>query len=267
MINRSEGAGFGLSVVGHIALLAILSLNLMSVRKMPKLSEPMDVMLVDKVGMESAAPEKSNEPPQAAEAPEVAPEVQEAPPPEPTPAPPKPAPAPPKPAPSPVPAPKAKPTPPAPASKPAPAKPSPLAPAKAKPKATSLGTDFLSGIPVEKSTGKAAAPRVASISPIAMNGLMALLQKQVLPCFNPPQGGSNTATIATILSIKMKRDGTVASVKVGEQTGINDQNRPYAPQMADAARRAVLRCSPFKLPDELYEGGWDDFDYRFRAQF
>jgi outer membrane biosynthesis protein TonB len=258
MMRKGEGKGLGLSVAGHVGLLALLSFNLMSVRKLPKLSEPMDVMLVDKAGLLSAAPEMAKEPPQAAEAPEVAPAVEEAPP-EPAPTPPQPTPARPEPA-----SRKAaeKPAPPAPAKAP-PAKPAPPAPAKKKPKATSLGSDFLKGIPVEKSTGKGAAPRAAAISPLAMNGLAALLQKQVLPCYNPPVGGTDIASITTLLSLKMKRDGSVASVRIGEQTGINDQNRPYARQMADAARRAVLRCAPFKLPVELYEGGWDDFDYRF----
>jgi len=228
-MQKGEGTGFGLSVIGHIGLLALISLNLMSVRKMPKLSQPMDVMLVDDVGKVSGAPVISQEPPQAAEATEVADKVEEAPEPEavtvPTPTP---------------------------------------TPPKAKPKATSLGTDFLKGIPVAKSAGKAAAPRAAIVSPLAMNGLMALLQKQVLPCWNPPLGGIDTASIATLLAIRMKPDGTVALVEIGEQTGINDQNRAYARQMADAAKRAVLRCSPFDLPAELYEGGWDDFDYRFR---
>ncbi|MFD2499667.1 hypothetical protein ACFSTI_13650 [Rhizorhabdus histidinilytica] len=112
-MDRAEGAGLGISIAGHVALLVILSLNLMSVRKLPKLSEPMDVMLVDKVGLTSAAPEVSKEAPQAAEAPEVAPTVEEAPP-EPTPEPPKPQPAPPKPAPTPKPAPKPTPQKPAP---------------------------------------------------------------------------------------------------------------------------------------------------------
>lgn len=261
-MRKGEGAGLSLSVIGHIGLLALLSLNLMSARKMPKVSEPMDVMLVDKVGLRSAAPTIAKEAPQAAQAPEVAPQVQEAPPPTPAPTPPKPTPAPPRPEATPKPAPKAaKPEP----AKPAPpvAKPAPPAPPKAKPKATTLGSDFLKGIPVDKSAGKAAAPRAAAISPLAMNGLVALLQKQVLPCYNPPAGGSDTASIVTPLGIKMKRDGSVASVQIGQQSGINDQNRPYARQMADAARRAVLRCSPFKLPAELYEGGWDDFEYRF----
>jgi outer membrane biosynthesis protein TonB len=262
-MRKGEGAGLGLSIVGHIGLLVLLSVNMISARRQPKLSEPMDVMLVDKVGLQSAAPTIAKEAPQAAQAPEVAPQVQEAPPPTPTPAPPKPTPAPPKPAVTPQPAPKAaKPEPTTPA--PPVATPAPPAPPKAKPKATTLGSDFLKGIPVEKSTGKAAAPRAAAVSQLAMNGLVALLRKQVLPCYHPPGGGIDTSSIVTLLSIKMKRDGTVASVQSGQQTGTNDQNRPYARQTAEAARRAVLTCQPFHLPDELYEGGWEDFDFVFR---
>jgi len=263
-MNKAEGAGFGLSMAGHIALLAILSLNLMSVRKMPKLSEPMDVMLVDKAGLESAAPEKSVEPPQAAEAPEVAPEIQEAPPPAPTPAPPKPTPAPPKPAPSPLPAPKARPTPPAPPSKPAPAKP---APAKAKPKATSLGTDFLAGIPVEKSTGKASAPRVASLSPIQVNGLSALIASQVKPCYTIPAGGAGIETIISKVRLRLKPDGSIkVAPEVVSNSGVNGGNQPYLRQMNEAAIRALQRCAPYKLPADLYEGGWEDINFNFRPQ-
>jgi len=51
--------------------------------------------------------------------------------------------------------------------------------------------------------------------------------------------------------------------EVVEQTGVTGGNSSYARQMAEIARRAVLRCSPVSLPAELYEGGWDDFELRF----
>lgn len=266
MINKAEGTGFGLSVAGHVALLVILSLNLMSVRKMPKLSEPMDVMLVDKAGLVSAAPEMSQEPPQAAQAPEVAPAVEEAPPPEPTPTPPKPTPpAPPRPAPSPVPAPKAKPTPPAPPTKAAPAKPAPPAPPKAKPKATSLGTDFLKGIPIQKSTGTASAPRVSAISPIAMNGLVSLIASQVKPCYTIPAGGAGVETIISRVRLRLKADGSIkVAPEVIGNLGVNGGNQPYVRQMNEAAARALQRCAPYKLPADLYEGGWEDLIFTFR---
>ena len=266
-MERAERAGLGLSIVGHLALLAVLSLNLMSVRESPKASEPMDVMLVDKAGLTSAAPEISKEAPQAAEAPEVAKTVEEAPPPEPTPTPPpKPTPTPPKPAPAPAPSPKPtpKPVPPAPAKEAAPAKPAPPAPAKAKPKATSLGTDFLKGIPVEKSTGKAAAPRAAGISPIAQNGLVALIASQVKPCYTIPAGGTDTTSILSRIRLRLKKDGSIAvAPEVVGNLGVNSDNQPYLRQMNEAATRALQRCAPYKLPAELYEGGWEDLIFRF----
>ena len=261
-MQRAERAGLGLSVVGHVALLAILSLNLMSVRELPKLSEPMDVMLVDKAGLISAAPEMSKEAPQAAEAPEVAPTVEDAPPdPAPTPPQPQPKPAPPKPAPSPKAA--EKPAPPAP--KVPPAKPAPPAPpAKAKPKATSLGTDFLKGIPVEKSTGKATAPRVAAISPIAMNGLVALIASQVKPCYTIPAGGTDTASIVSRIRLRLKKDGSIAvAPEILGNMGVNGANEAYVRQMNEAATRALQRCAPYKLPADQFEY-WQDIAFTFR---
>ena len=261
-MERSERTGLGLSVAGHIGLLVILSLNLMSVRKLPKLSEPMDVMLVDKVGLTSAAPVVAKEAPQAAQAPEVAKTVEEAPPPEPAPTPPKPVPAPPKPAPAPKAA--VKPAPPAPPKAAAPATPAPPAPAKAKPKATSLGTDFLKGIPVDKSTGKGAAPRAAAISPIAMNGLVALIASQVKPCYTIPAGGTDTASIISKIRLRLKKDGSIAvAPEVVGNLGVNSANQPYLRQMNEAATRALQRCAPYKLPADLFDA-WQDIIFTFR---
>lgn len=260
-MRRGEGAGLGLSVAGHVGLLILLSLNLMSVREMPKLSEPMDVMLVDKAGLISSAPTMSKEAPQAAEAPELADRIDEAPPPDPSPAPPQPLPTPPRPAVSQKPAPK--PVPPA-ATKAPPAKPAPPAPAKAKPKATSLGSDFLKGIPVAKSTGKAEAPRVAAISPIAMNGLAAQIASQVKPCYTIPAGGTDVTSIVSRIRLRLKKDGSIAvAPEIIGNIGVNSGNQPYVRQMNEAAVRALQRCAPYKLPDDLFEY-WQDIAFTFR---
>ena len=87
------------------------------------------------------------------------------------------------------------------------------------------------------------------------------------PCYHPPSGGTDAAQIVSLISMKMKPDGSVASLAITDHSGVTDANRAYVQQMDDAARRAVLRCSPFKdLPAELYRGGWDDFDFRFRPE-
>ena len=249
MMQKGEGLGVGLSIIGHAGLLVLLSLNLMSVREMPRLNQPMDVMLVDKAGLVSAAPQMSQEPPKASEAPEIAPTPE------------------PEPLPEPVPTPKAAPAPPKPAVsakvavKLAP--PAPPAP-KAKPKATTLSNDFLKGIPVDKSAGKGEAPRVAAISPIAMNGLIALIASQVKPCYTVPVGGTDVTSLISRVRLRLKKDGSigVAPELIGN-VGITSANQPYLRQMNEAAMRALQRCAPYKLPADLYEGGWEDLIFRF----
>ena len=287
-MERAERYGLGVAAAGHVALFVVLSLSLFSARiPKPPVADTMDVQLVDKVGLTSAAPKVAQEAPAPSVAPEQGPPTEAAPPP-PAPAPkPEPKPSPPKPEPKPEVKPEPKPTPAKPEPRPAPEKPAKPAPqkqppkktglssdflkdlpkdtpGKEKPKGSRLGSDFLKGLSADKSTGKSNAPRAAAVSAQSMAGLAALLLQQVKPCYNPPAGGADAGQIATVLDLRMNRDGSVASVQIGEQSGVNGQNQAYARQMADAARRAVLRCAPFKLPPEMYEGGWDDFGFRFR---
>ena len=167
-MDRGERVGLGVAIVAHALLLGVLSLSIVNKPKpLPKLSDPIDVQLVEAIAPRSAAPVVSQDAPAPSAAPDKGPPEDAAPepaPPEPTPtrptepappepAPPKPAlpkptppkPTPPKPKPTPVkptpppkptpkPAPKPKPTPPVEKpTKPAPAKPAPAKPAPTKP--------------------------------------------------------------------------------------------------------------------------------------
>lgn len=277
MIDRAEKAGFGVALVGHAALFAVLSLGLVSTAKLPPMvNEPMDVILTDEVGLRSAVPNPAIEAPAPSEAPEIAPPEEPAPA-EPTPAPPVPTPKPkaaevppePKPADKPKPVEKPEPT-----AKPAPKtepqdssdrrRPDREAKGKAeKAGGTRLGSDFLKGIS-DDPKGRAKTPR-AAVSGAAMQGLAGALARQFKPCYELGSlEGTSAMSIVTVLRLRYKPDGTVAvAPEVVEQTGLNDGNRSYARQMSDVARRAVLRCTPVKLPAELYEGGWDDFQLRF----
>jgi len=295
-MDRAERAGFGIAIAGHVLLFAILSLGLVSTAKLPPpVSEPIDVQFVDAVGMRSAAPRKAAEPPAPSEAPEVG-KPEEAAAPEPTPAPPepKPAPTPPRPAPAPKPEPRATPPKPAPEPKPAPkpqpkpaekaaparpveaseprrrpdhpaetARPAPAAPAK--PKGSLLGPNFLKGIVSEKSSGKAQTPRASTVSAQAMAGLAAAIKRQVQPCYELGSlQGTPAMQIVTVLRLRFNRDGTVSGTpSVEEQSGVTGDNAGYRQQIADVARRAVLRCAPLRLPPELYEGGWEDIQFVF----
>jgi hypothetical protein len=277
-MDRAEGAGLGVALVAHVALLAALSLGLLNtVRPKPPKRETMDVMLVDKVALQSAMPKPATDAPQAAQAPEIGPVKDAAP--EPAP---QPVPAPPKPAPTPAPTPKpaptpAKPTPPTPApAKPVPAKPAPAKaaektppatpkPEKGKAKALALGNDFLKGIPAEKSPGKAAVPRAAAVDAQAMAGLVALIASKVKPCYTVPAGGSDTQMIISRVHLRLKKDGSIAATpEVVGNSGVTPVNQPYVRQMNEAAVRAIQRCAAYNLPPELYTGGWEDLIFTFR---
>jgi outer membrane biosynthesis protein TonB len=254
-----------------------------------------------KVSQEAPAPSEAPEQGKPQDTTPPPPKAEPVPKPQPKPTPPKPAP--PKPSP-PKPEPKAEPKPapvkPEPKPKPAPvkpakpekatpakpslAKPAPAKPTKAtglssdflkdlpqdkpgpaKPKGSRLGSDFLKGLSPSKAPGKASAPHAAAIGAQSMSGLIGLIASKVKPCYNPPAGGTDSGQIVTMLSIRLNKDGSVASVTPGAQSGVNGSNSAYARQMADAAVRAVKRCAPITgLPPELYEGGWNDFDFRFR---
>jgi outer membrane biosynthesis protein TonB len=301
-MERADRNALGVAIAGHVLLFAALSLSIAK-RSPPvtPAAEVMDVQLVDAVGLRSAAPEPATEAPQEMQAPDSG-TPQEAPPPPPQAAPPPPTPAlptpaPPKPPESVAPAPKPKPA----SAKPAPAKPTPPKP-EAKPKPTPAKAqpsrdlsdilkdvsskarseragsdakakadraqsakvgDLLKGV-IGASAGRGENAR-AAVTGAAMNGLAAAIKRQVQPCYElGGLGGTPAMQIVTVLRLRYNPDGSVAGApQIVEQTGVTPANQAYKQQIAEVARRAVLRCAPVKLPAELYEGGWDDLNFRF----
>jgi len=221
------------------------------------------------------------------------PKPEEKPVPKPKPAPEKPKPAPEKPKPEkpkpekpkPEAKPKAeaKPTKPAPAAKPAPtkqkldknflkgitdgAKPA-AAPGKgttptAKPKSERIGKDFLAGLSAQAKKESAGAP-AAKLSQLQLASIGAMIVAQIKPCYQVPSGGVDVSKIRTTLDLRFNKDGSLAiAPTLLDQTGVNGENRAYAQQMAEAARRAVLRCAPLHLPADQYKGGWDHIQPTF----
>ena len=264
MIDKAERTGFGLAVAGHILLFAALSMGLAMRNAAVHLpQDAMDVELVGPIGLHSSLPQPATEAPAESQAPEQG-KPSEAD----TPA--REAVAKPEPVPTPrisdVPALKAEPV-----------KRAALsddfikdirAAAAKERKATGkrLGPDFLKGISAEATNGKGAAPRAAITGP-QMAGLAAAIRAQVKPCYNVPLGGAGAERIVTSLRLRFNRDGSVIGTPaIVDHSGVTDENQGYLRQMDDAARRAVLRCSPLKLPLELYQGGWEDIIFDFRPE-
>lgn len=88
--------------------------------------------------------------------------------------------------------------------------------------------------------------------------------QQVQRCYRAPRVGGSAKRIGTVLLVRFAPDGTLIGLpELVRQTGITPENMALAPQMAEAARVAVIRCTPVVLPPELYKGGWDEFQLTF----
>ncbi len=264
-MDRAEAAGLGVAALGHAALLVALSLGFAATRLPAPKSDPIEVSLVDEVGLESTAPA-----PSAAEpAPLLAPE--EGPPEAAMPAPPQvqpvpqPQPALRAPAPTPVPAPR--PVPKAALPKPAPSPPKPAArtaqpkaaPGKAVPaskpsaaRPTGRLSGLLAGVSDRETNSLSEAPRAAAAGPAVQASLGAEVRRQLKPHWKAPTG-ADSEQLRTEVVISLAPDGRVTDIRIAGTTGQTASNRPQVPLHREQAERAVRLASPFRLPAQYYE--------------
>lgn len=290
--DRSRAIEFGASAAIHVALIAGLSLVLLTPPKPPPPPAPMDVTIADDVGLVATAPQNVTPPAQSRAPdlgkPEDAAPAAPAPEPEPVPVRPAPAPkvaepAPPKPRPAPVPPPRpaavAKPQPQKPASAAAPkpqtakARPAPSGAlagvvgrtgagttpgaANRTPRGSSLG-GVMSGLGSTPNNSKSSTPQ-AAMTGAARASINGKIAEQIQPCaLNhklPPTPGIDRVRV--IVRLSFARDGNLsAAPEIVRIEGLNDDTQRYA----ELVRRSALAtfsdraCLPIRgLPADLYD--------------
>jgi outer membrane biosynthesis protein TonB len=261
-MDRAEATGFGVSVVGHCALLAAAWL-VVSRPTPPQVSQAFEVSYVDEVGLTAASPQPAPSA-QASVAPEVASPEEAAPAPAPAPVP-EPTPAPPRAAPRPAPSPE---------RAAAPPKPSPPQVARQQGSAATqrntgsrLGAELLRGLGNDRNVRTNSPP--AQMTGQAAANIAQAIQRQIQPCadrqINPGPGAER---ITTAISLSLNPDGSLAArPRAGAQTGVDDENRRYAARVADLAIASFVGCAPLRgLPAELYAvpRGWRNLTMRYR---
>jgi len=291
-MQRSEMVGLGVAVLGHAALFALLTLSFCAPPKVePPHTKPIEVSLVDDVGLVSTTPEASE--PAESKAPEQGPPEeaaaaakQEA---EPDPTPPAPQP---KAAPPPKPAPVAKPQPKTPVA-PAPDKAktqTKRAAAPASTAATARGTgssvrstrtrqtgfnidDVLNdGLGTKPSPSKSKAPPGAVLSAKALADIQSAIARQIQPCADRqviPGPGANQISVK--LNLRINRDGSLSALPkmVGSPSGVDEDNGRYVQRVVDLGVAAFKGCSPLRLPDEYYQtaaGGWNNINFTWQLK-
>ena len=257
-LDRGEVIGTGAAILFHAALVVALTTTLAGVTPKPE-PPAMEVEMVDAegVGLTAAAPQPVTTPP-----PSQAPEIAQAPPVE-TPPPPAPQPTPQprvEPAPAPRPAPAVRPTA---QPRPAPAKPTPA------PRVSRLGDDFLKGVP-DAPARSSAKPAAATFSAEARASIDGAIKRQIQPCADDePFIGAGADRIRLTLNLRLAPSGRLQSLNVVRVAGDDEENARYVPLVEDQAKRVFAKCSPLRLPAELYrtpQGGWSNINMTYRVQ-
>jgi len=84
------------------------------------------------------------------------------------------------------------------------------------------------------------------------------LRAQIQACWNPPPGALEARELIVDVRLQLNRDGSVSS----EPQVMNRGNHPQFQVAAEAARRAIKRCAPYKMPIAKYDL-WSDVEVRF----
>ncbi|NDF11826.1 MAG: hypothetical protein EB060_03295 [Proteobacteria bacterium] len=86
---------------------------------------------------------------------------------------------------------------------------------------------------------------------------------QISKCWSVPAGARDAGTMAVALHMMLKEDGTVTSVDIVDVGRYNAPDQAIYRASADAAKRAVIKCSPLKgLPVEKYNS-WKEMELNF----
>jgi len=109
-----------------------------------------------------------------------------------------------------------------------------------------------------------ATPRAAWIEPEVAAKVTADAAAQVKRCYRAPKVLGEGRLITTRLHVRYAADGMIIGLpRIVSQSGVTPGNQLFADEMAQAAIASVVRCSPLRLPPELYEFGWNDFELTF----
>jgi hypothetical protein len=129
---------------------------------------------------------------------------------------------------------------------------------------------------LNKLTSPAAAPRNAKVADRTIRGVGAMnamtmdlsdaLKNQIAQCWNPPAGAPHPEQLIPVFRLFLSQDGNVAQPpQLAADSAARAASDPFMRAAAEAARRAIYTCAPYKLPADKYSTWRDitvDFDPR-----
>jgi hypothetical protein len=105
-----------------------------------------------------------------------------------------------------------------------------------------------------------AGPAAVDALSLADTEVSAAVADQVRRCHRDPRVPSSGQNIVTRLFARYTAGGVLVGVPLlVSQQGLAPENQPYASRMAEAAKVAVMRCSPVNFPEEAGKKRASDF--------
>ncbi|MEM8986749.1 MAG: hypothetical protein AAGC95_08505 [Pseudomonadota bacterium] len=90
------------------------------------------------------------------------------------------------------------------------------------------------------------------------------LRSAMYRCWTVPAGAPEPEKLVVRVRVKLNRDGSLqGQPEVLDRGRINASGDPYLRLAAESAQRAVLRCAPYNLPADKYDGGWEEITMTF----
>ena len=251
-MEKAEKIGLGIAAAGHVALFGVLSLSILSSTNDAFRNKPIEVMIADEVGLESAAPNPSMVTPATSVAPELGvPEESSFVEQEPLPEPPQ-AEARPKPAVKPAPVsrePRRRPDKPTSTT----AKAKPQSKPATKPRGSRLGDDFLKGVTDASSVSRNQNITAEKASPAAVASLERELYRLVKQKWRPPTG-ADAELLRTKVTTRLDSNGQIIGAPTATTTGITPSNRSQVEIHQERAIAAVRLAAPFTtFPEKFYD--------------
>jgi len=120
---------------------------------------------------------------------------------------------------------------------------------------------------------QAAAPKNARVGSRNVKGigdqsamtadLRTMLQSEIYRCWSPPVGAPHPENLIVSYELFLNRDGSVAQPpQLTSDSAAAVASDPYMRASAEAARRAIYTCAPYKLPADRYSQ-WHDVTFVF----
>jgi hypothetical protein len=151
----------------------------------------------------------------------------------------------------------------APETEPAKTPPAPQPRLKPKPEKQKFDVDSILAL-LDKRTPKTAPPANARVAERTQRGigernamtmdLQDALRNQIAPCWSPPLGAPRADEMVVDFYLVLNPDGSVARPpQLDASSSAAAAANPYTRASAEAARRAIYKCAPYRLPADRYE--------------